>query len=64
MSLLNSDLEIVVAASRDAVIMVEGEAKFVSEADLLDAVFFAKEAMLPLDRGSGRASEKSRRCQA
>ncbi|MBI5484916.1 MAG: polyribonucleotide nucleotidyltransferase [Deltaproteobacteria bacterium] len=46
--LLNSDLEIVVAASRDAIIMVEGEAKFVSEADLLDAVFFAKEAMLPL----------------
>ena len=46
--LLNSDLEIVVAASRDAVIMVEGEAKFVSEVDLLDAVFFAKEAMLPL----------------
>ncbi len=43
-----SDLEIVVAASRDAVIMVEGEAKFVSEADLLEAVFFAKEAMLPL----------------
>jgi len=46
--LLNSDLEIVVAASRDAIIMVEGEAKFVSEVDLLDAVFFAKEAMLPL----------------
>ncbi|MDD5285783.1 MAG: polyribonucleotide nucleotidyltransferase [Desulfuromonadaceae bacterium] len=46
--LLSSDLEIVVAASRDAVIMVEGEAKFVSEADMLDAVFFAKEAMLPL----------------
>ncbi len=43
-----SDLEIVVAASRDAIIMVEGEAKFVSEADMLDAVFFAKEAMLPL----------------
>jgi len=43
-----SDLEIVVAASRDAVIMVEGEAKFVSEADMLEAVFFAKEAMLPL----------------
>ena len=28
--------------------MVEGEAKFVSEADLLEGVFFAKEAMLPL----------------
>ena len=43
-----SDIEIVVAASRDAVIMVEGSAKFVSEADLLDAIFFAKEAVLPL----------------
>jgi len=43
-----SDIEIVVAASRDAVIMVEGEAKFVSEADLLEAIFFAKEAVLPL----------------
>jgi len=43
-----SDLEIVVAASRDAVIMVEGEARFVSEEDMLDAIFFAKEAMLPL----------------
>ncbi len=43
-----SDLEIVVAVSRDAIIMVEGEAKFVSEADLLEGVFFAKEAMLPL----------------
>ena len=43
-----SDMEIVVAASRDAVIMVEGEAKFVSEADMLEAVFFAKEAILPL----------------
>ncbi|MSN25710.1 MAG: polyribonucleotide nucleotidyltransferase [Geobacter sp.] len=43
-----SDIEIVVAASRDAVIMVEGEAKFVSESDLLDAIFFAKEAVLPL----------------
>jgi len=43
-----SDMEIVVAASRDAVIMVEGEAKFVSEADMLEAVFFAKDAILPL----------------
>ena len=43
-----SDLEIVVAASRDAIIMVEGEAKFVTEADMLEAIFFAKEAMLPV----------------
>ncbi|HEX9079312.1 MAG TPA: polyribonucleotide nucleotidyltransferase [Desulfuromonadaceae bacterium] len=43
-----SDMEIVVAASRDAIIMVEGEAKFVSEADMLEAIFFAKNAMLPV----------------
>lgn len=44
----NSDLEIVVAASRDAIIMVEGEAKFVSEEDMLEAIFFAKESILPV----------------
>jgi len=54
----NSDLEIVVAASRDAVIMVEGEAKFVSEEDLLDAIFFAKEAMLPLIEAQEQLKEK------
>jgi len=57
--LLNSDLEIVVAASRDAIIMVEGEAKFVSEADLLDAVFFAKEAMLPLIQAQEELQKKA-----
>jgi polyribonucleotide nucleotidyltransferase len=57
--LLVSDLEIVVAASRDAVIMVEGEAKFVSEADLLDAVFFAKEAMLPLIQAQEELQKKA-----
>ncbi|MDA8429270.1 MAG: polyribonucleotide nucleotidyltransferase [Geobacteraceae bacterium] len=57
--LLVSDLEIVVAASRDAVIMVEGEAKFVSEADLLDAVFFAKEAMLPLIEAQEELQKKA-----
>jgi len=40
-----SDLEIVVAAGKDAIFMVEGEADFVSEEDLLEAVFFAKDAV-------------------
>ena len=40
-----SDMEIVVAAGRDAIFMVEGEAKFVSEEDMLEAVFFAKDAV-------------------
>ncbi|HEY4743162.1 MAG TPA: polyribonucleotide nucleotidyltransferase [Desulfuromonadaceae bacterium] len=57
--LQKSDLEIVVAASRDAVIMVEGEAKFVSEADMLDAIFYAKEAMLPLIEAQEELQKKA-----
>ncbi len=40
-----SEMEIVVAAGRDAIFMVEGEAKFVSEEDMLEAIFFAKDAV-------------------
>ena len=54
-----SDLKIVVAASRDAVLMVEGEAKFVSEADMLEAIFFAKEAMLPLIEAQEELQKKA-----
>lgn len=54
-----SDMEIVVAASRDAVIMVEGEAKFVSEEDMLDAIFFAKEAVLPLIEAQEELQKKA-----
>ena len=43
-----SDLDIVVAGSKEAVIMVEGEAQFVSEDDMLEAVFFGHQAMQPL----------------
>jgi polyribonucleotide nucleotidyltransferase len=43
-----SDIEIVVAASKDAVIMVEGGADMVSEEELLEAVFFGHEAVQPI----------------
>lgn len=43
-----SDIEIVVAASRDAVIMVEGGAAEVSEEVLLDAIFFGHQAVQPI----------------
>ena len=36
-----SDLDLVVAASKDAIVMVEGGADEVSEADLIDALMFA-----------------------
>ncbi|RQW90224.1 MAG: polyribonucleotide nucleotidyltransferase [Geobacter sp.] len=46
--LLTSDIDIVVAGSKDAVIMVEGGAEMVSEQDLLDAIFFAHESIQPI----------------
>lgn len=43
-----SDLDLTVAGSREAVIMVEGEADFLSEDEILEAIFFGHEAMQPL----------------
>lgn len=43
-----SDIEIVVAASRDAVIMVEGGAAEVSEEEMLEAIFFGHASVQPL----------------
>jgi len=44
----NSDINLVVAGSRSAVVMVEGGGRFVSEADMIDAVFYGHEALQPL----------------
>lgn len=43
-----SDIEIVVAGSRDAIMMVEGEANLVSEDEMLEAIFFGHRAIQPL----------------
>jgi polyribonucleotide nucleotidyltransferase len=43
-----SDVEIVVSGSKDAVMMVEGESDFLSEAEMLDAIFFGHDALQPL----------------
>jgi polyribonucleotide nucleotidyltransferase len=43
-----SDLELVVAGTADSIMMVEGEAKEVSEEDLLDALKFAQEEIAKL----------------
>lgn len=43
-----SDIDLVVAGSRDAVIMVEGGAKIVPEAEILEAIFFGHKALQPL----------------
>jgi len=43
-----ADLALIVAGSREAVVMVEGGAREASEADILDAVFLAHKAIQPL----------------
>lgn len=43
-----SDIDLIVAGSRDAIIMVEGGAKMVPEEDLLEALFFAHKEMQPV----------------
>lgn len=43
-----SDIDIVIAGSKDAIIMVEGGAKIVSEDDILDALMFAHESLQPV----------------
>ena len=43
-----SDLEIVISGSKDAVMMVEGESAFFSEEEMLEAIFFGHAALQPL----------------
>lgn len=43
-----SDMDIIVAGTRNGILMVEGETKFITEADVLAALKFAHAAMLPM----------------
>jgi polyribonucleotide nucleotidyltransferase len=42
-----SDINLIVAGTKTAVVMVEGESKFVSEDDMLEAIFFGHQALQP-----------------
>jgi polyribonucleotide nucleotidyltransferase len=42
-----ADLDLVIAASKDAIVMVEGEGNEVAEEDLVEALFFGKQAIGP-----------------
>ncbi|MFO7671127.1 MAG: polyribonucleotide nucleotidyltransferase [Bacteroidales bacterium] len=46
--LAEADIEIMVGATHDNILMVEGEMKEVSEADMLEAIKFAHEAIKPM----------------
>ena len=53
-----SDLNIFVAGSRDAILMVEGEANEVAEEEVLDAILYAHESLRPiLDMQEGMQAE-------
>ncbi len=44
----NSDIDLIVAGSRDAVVMVEGGGLFVKEEGMLEAIFFGHQALQPI----------------
>ena len=43
-----SDINLIVAGNRDGVVMVEGGSQFVSESDMIDAIFYGHEAIQPM----------------
>ena len=54
-----ADIVIVVAVSRDAIVMVEGGADQATESDMIDALMFAKEAAAPLIALQDRLRERA-----
>ncbi len=43
-----SDINLIIAGTKDAVVMVEGDGKFVSEDDMLEAIFFGHKSLQPV----------------
>jgi polyribonucleotide nucleotidyltransferase len=43
-----SDINLIVAGNRDGVVMVEGGSEFVSESDMIDAIFWGHQAIQPM----------------
>lgn len=54
----DSDIDIVVTGTRDAIIMVEGEAHFVKGTDLIEAIEFGHRSMMPLIEMQEKLREK------
>jgi len=53
-----SDLDIVITGNREAIVMVEGEAKFVSGEELIEAIHFGHQNLLPLIEIQEQLKEK------
>jgi polyribonucleotide nucleotidyltransferase len=54
-----SDLDVIVAGTRNGILMVEGETKFVNEAAVLGALKFAHDALQPLLNAQDELREKT-----
>lgn len=54
-----SDMELIVAGTRQGILMVEGESKFISEADALAALKFGHQSLMPLLNAQDELREKT-----
>lgn len=54
-----SDMDLIVAGTRNGLLMVEGETKFISEADVLAALKFGHQSMMPLLNAQDELREKT-----
>ena len=54
----SADLDIIIAGTRNGILMVEGESKFISEADALKALKFGHEALKPFFDAQDELREK------
>ena len=54
-----ADMDIFMAGTRNGILMVEGEAKFVSEADVLEALKYGHEKMMPIFDAQDQLREMS-----
>lgn len=54
-----SDMDIIVAGTRNGILMVEGEAQFISESDMLAALKFGHQSLMPLLNAQDELREKT-----
>ena len=54
-----SDMDVIVAGTRNGVLMVEGETRFIAEADVLAALKFGHQSMMPLLNAQDELREKT-----
>ncbi|MCE3011296.1 MAG: polyribonucleotide nucleotidyltransferase [Proteobacteria bacterium] len=54
-----SDMDVIVAGTRNGILMVEGETKFISESDMLAALKFGHQALMPLLNAQDELREKT-----